>query len=500
MLLAIVFAISSSLLWRGWWYRTPFDISGRLPRKLSLRPRLGWYQRLFLGWTTGLLGEPRWAMGTYEDSAGVVGPTRVGKTGGAGIGQAVTWGGPAIVIAPKPQVFRAAAGRRQRLADLFGGTVTIYAPTVGGRVEGLRPLHFSPCATTDLAEIQSRVDTWIEAAGTARGVQDEHHWKAGAAKILRGLFLAAAHHPFRPGDFSLVRKWLTMDPEEAVDEPIAILRSLKSLGADDWANELAGVKAKKAEREREGFFSAADIAVRATANPSVLRSAMENELDIDRFLLTRSSLFVVSPLQHQKLVGPLIALLVEAIVNRAYELHSQGRLEARLLVSIDDLVNCAPLPSLGTIISLGGGQGVNVCWSLQNLAQLRAHYGPDAALAIWDATRCKVVFGGGTDEATSDRLSVLIGDERVHVESHTVAPDGKHHRGLNEQWRRILSPAQIRRIPDGWSLLLYHNEPPYMVRQHLTEKRGHFRAALVPWRKPSRAPQAAVPAEPAAEV
>src|SRR2546425_1158980 len=77
MLLAAALAVPVGLLVRAWRYRVPFDLSSRLPRRLSVRARMGWSQRPFLGWTVSFLGTPRWAMGTEEDSVGVVGPPGV---------------------------------------------------------------------------------------------------------------------------------------------------------------------------------------------------------------------------------------------------------------------------------------------------------------------------------------------------------------------------------------------------------------------------------------
>jgi hypothetical protein len=38
-----------------------------------LRARVRWLDRPFLGWTVGYLGQARFALGTEEDSVGVVG-------------------------------------------------------------------------------------------------------------------------------------------------------------------------------------------------------------------------------------------------------------------------------------------------------------------------------------------------------------------------------------------------------------------------------------------
>ncbi|MDQ6900298.1 MAG: type IV secretory system conjugative DNA transfer family protein [Candidatus Dormibacteraeota bacterium] len=502
MLVGIALAVPAGLLARSWWYRTPFDISARLARRLSVRARLAWYQRPFLGWTFGYLGQPRWAMGTNEDSVGVIGPPRVNKTAGIALAQLLSWGGPLISVAPKPELFRLTAHRRRRLAKGHSGKVIIYAPTESGRVEGLRPVRFSPADSRDLKEITLRVDGWLETSAAGQNVENADHWRAGAGYLLRGLFLAAAHHRVRPGDFTLVYGWLSgglsQDPKRAtraLEEPIQILRDLRSFGSDQWADDLEGMR-DTPDRERASFFSAARTAIKATANPAVLRSTTGTDFDPERFLLSCSTLYIVSPTEHQKAVAPLIAMLVHSIVHTAYRLHREGRLPARLLLSLDDLANCCPLPQLESTISQGGGQGVNVAWNLQSFAQLRDHFGDQAAEAIWSATRCKVIFGGLGDQQSLDRLAGLIQEEKVRGRAETVGADGKRHRTTQESWRPLLSAGQLREVPDCWALLLYHNDRARMLRQPLAAKCHQFAGAMVA--EPRH--EAVAEAEPVAEV
>ncbi|MBJ7598813.1 TraM recognition domain-containing protein [Candidatus Nephthysia bennettiae] len=477
LLLAVSLAVGAGLLVRSWWHRTPFNLEIRVPWALSVRARMGEYQRPFLGWSRGFLGESRWAMGTEEDSVGVVGPPGVNKTSGIGIAQALMWGGALVSVSQTPLILRETLIRRFKLARRSGGHVIIYAPTEAGFVEGLRPVRFSPSSSSDPTEIGLRVESWLAATGTAKGLQDFEHFRAGAGAILRGCFLADAHHPTEPGNFALVRKWLS---SRNLADPIAILQSLNTKVGDQWAEELEGIEHSPAEREREGFFSSALTTIGVTSNPNVLASTAVNELDAESFLLSGSTLYIVSPTEHQKMAAPLIAMLVDHLVRTAYRLHREGRLPARFLLSLDDLANVCPLPSLESIISQGRGQGVNVAWSLQSLAQLRDHYGVEAAEAIWSATRCKIVFGGLSDEQTLERTSAVIPDERVVVPGLSETdkgPKGSKH----IIFRRLLSAGQLREIPSGWALLLYLNQPPRMLRQPLAEKRWQLKWHMIRW-------------------
>jgi type IV secretion system protein VirD4 len=485
----------------------PYRLSRIIPFGLSRRPILVWRERPFIGWCRGWLGFSRFAFGTHEDSVGIIGPPRVGKTAGLLIPQAAMWGGALVSTSTKPDVLRATAARRLELAELHGGSVYVYAPTATGRVEGLQPIRWSPLAgCRDPRVAALRVDTLVTVADVGRNVENADHWRAGAARILRGYFLAAAHHPTQPGDFAVVRRWLSL---HEFREPVTILLGLGTAGGQQWADDLIGIAERTNDKERSSFFAAAATALKATALPTVLESCSATDLDPAEFIRTRSTLYIVSASEHQAAVAPLISALIESLVVTAYHLHEahpptrNGWLETltaavararrqpaaattepvrppRLLLQLDELTNIAPLPSLESIISQGAGQGVLPSWAIQSLAQLRNRYGADAAEAILSATRCKLVFGGLADGPTLDHLSRMVGDHQVATRSYSVDPDGQRRTTRGFEWRPRLTPAEIRGLRPKWALLLYHHHAPFALRAPVAARRWRMRRAFRP--------------------
>jgi hypothetical protein len=101
--------------------RPPHGVRRRVASRLGLWPRLHRHERPYLGWSRARTHRWRLAAGTSEDSIGVVGPPRVGKTMGVIIPQLLLWAGPAISTSTKPDVLRATAGWRLELARRYGG-------------------------------------------------------------------------------------------------------------------------------------------------------------------------------------------------------------------------------------------------------------------------------------------------------------------------------------------------------------------------------------------
>src|SRR5690606_33832599 len=119
--------------------------------------------------------------------------------------------------------------------------------------------------------------------------------------------------------------------------PAAEILRKSSSPARGWADDLQAID-RVGERERGSFYSVARNALDATAEPAVLESTNGNDLDIDRFLATGSTLYIVGPSHYQEVIAPLIVGLVDAIAQRAAELAAAGtgRLDPPLLLALDE--------------------------------------------------------------------------------------------------------------------------------------------------------------------
>ncbi len=499
----------------------PYKLSRVLPWRLSKRPIVIWRERLFFGWGRNWLGLSRFAFGRAEDSVAIVGPPRVGKTAGVLIPQLAMWNGAAVVTSTKGDVLQATLARRQELARQHGGGVYVYAPTASGPIEGLEPIRWSPLAGCEDPFVAAlRASTLVSVAEVGKNVENADHWRSGAERILRAYFWAAAVHPTAAGDFSLVKRWLSLHDYR---EPVAILAGLGSDGAKEWAEELVGIAERTNDKERASFYAAAETAVKALGIPAVRRSASGTDIGPAEFIRTRSTLYIVSPSQHQALLAPLISALIESVVVTAYDLHGahRGRRAglrklaeagwrfvtgrepalpapgsqppARLLLQLDELTNIAPLPSLEPIVAQGAGQGVLTSWAVQSQAQLVNRYGEHAAGAIFSATRCKVVFGGLADGPSLDHISKMIGDHRVPTRSVNVGRDGQRHETRGFEWRPRLSPAELRGLRPKWALLMYHHHSPRLLRAPVAARTWRMRRALRPAAVAAPAPVLSMP-------
>jgi len=423
-------------------------------------------QQIFLGVDVET-GKRAWSDG--EASVGVVGPPRSGKTSGLLIAALMYWDGAAVVASTRGDILRAVGDRRRALADPSGGGVYIYDPT--GSEPGVTSLHWSALAGCEDAEWTYRqVHAMTGSAG--RGISDGDHWTGGAADILRPYFHAAAIAKKGMRD---VRTWLS---RQELDEPADILVDHGSEAAF-WGEDLRSLRLI-GERERGSYFSVARRAIAATSSPKVLAFSDRSDLDVDRFLATGSTLFIVGPSRHQAALSPMIVGLVNSIAERASEIAARhgGRLRRPLLLALDEVANTAPM-DLGPLVSEGGGRGILTLWTAQNLAQLRARYGDHGAEAILSASTVKVTYGGLVGD--SDVFSSWAGEAREASTTYHGASSGAVRAGsdptgaaaeraqmsrehsVSTIYRPLLPSSEIRRTPPGYAYLWYRSEPHRLV-------------------------------------
>jgi type IV secretory pathway TraG/TraD family ATPase VirD4 len=439
--------------------------AGRVPPGLVTRPSVRRRPRPFLAWT-GVGPLARLLMASSEDCVAVVGPPRVGKTQSVLVPQMLLWDGPAVSGSTWPDVMEATAENRRSLAAVHGGRAMRWAPTAAPSVAYVESVGWSPLSGCESAETcERRVRALVTASGAGIGARHADHWRDNAIRLLRGYFHAAALEGL--GVRGILR-WLARNE---LREPTIILTRTATVVTESWSDELEGMT-RVPHEELGSIFSAARTALGALQNGRVRESCDGPcQLDADELLLTRSTLYLVSPTADQDLLAPLAAALVEHVVQRAYELREQGELPARLLLCLDELANIAPLPSLLKILTQGGGRGVNLTWSVQSLAQMRDRYGEQVANAAFSSSRARLVFGGLTDTPDLQAISQLAGEHEVPARSLTRgAQMGQTSMTAGTIWRPKLPVSAIRGIPAGRAVLLYHTSDPALVRVRLAHR------------------------------
>lgn len=434
-------------------FRIDVEPSGPIP----------WLDGVFLGWEQDGPPYRAFVVSSEEDSVAILGPPRVGKTSGLLIPQALTWPGSLISASTKPDVLRATRGRRLEAAAYRDGDVYVYAPTdPREQIDGVQALRWSPasgCEDPTVCEI--RVQKMLGPEPDKKGGDDSSSFfRQAAATVMRGFYHAAA---LSGCGMRRVKRWIdSTDVEEAIE----ILMSYRdrSHAAEDYASALEGITKQAPATLASTFGTVAEKMAALIGNATALANADHGDFDVDRFLRTGSTLYVISPEATQAAVAPLVAGLVEAIVLHAYSLAAQnpsGRIDPPLLLLLDEVGAIAPLPSLPAIMAQGAGQGVIGVWAAQSISQMKARWGEEWSASIWNASTQKVLFGNLGDTELLEKISQSFGDYDRRVSPYG---DPVRHALISMATKsptppvvmkeRVLQVSQLHELPPGTACLL----------------------------------------------
>jgi len=414
---------------------------------------------LFLGVEETLRGLRAVRTQSIEENSGITGPPRMLKTLGQMAPALATWYGSAVSTSARPDILDLTWAIRERLAKRHGGRIHVL--DLSGRVAqryGLPPMHIDPLAgCQDTSVATQRAETWLSTAGpTSEEVRGSNFFSTHGGTLLRPLVHAAALEGL---GIRQVIRWL--NAREVVEPGLIIQRH--NSPATEWVEAMRSLVNSPAQVTVDNFFQTASSALKALQDPAILDMCEGSDFDVEEFLATYSTLYVIDPRGDGGL-SPYAALQagqVEWIVENAYNqaLRSTSRrCDPALLLNLDELPNIAPLPSLPNILSVGGGQGVITNWACQSFAQLRERYGREKAQTILTSTTYQIVLGGLRDRQDLEDISALAGEYEEWEESRNRAELNGDSVSQHRVRRRVLPVEVLARLPQGEAVLLHRGQ------------------------------------------
>lgn len=379
-------------------------------------------------------------------SALVVGPTQSGKTSGLAIPAILEWEGPVVATSVKSDLAGVTRAWRERC-----GPTWVFDPTRASGVE--EPASWSPLLEARTWVGAQRMASWlVESTPAKGGLSDSAFWYSAAAKLLAPLLLAASAGE---GGMADVVHWTNQGD---YSEAAALLASAGQADA-----ELALYAcAERDERIRSSVATTLETVLAPFEDPVVSASTKFGDIDPDRLLSERGSLFVCGPSYEQHRLAGLFCALIASVVAAAVESAGRrgGPLDPPLLLVLDEAANIAPLQDLDTLAATGAGLGIQLVTICQDLAQFTNRYGQDRARTIANNHRAKLVLSGVSDLSTLDLVSGLAGDQAVREYTHTSdLRDGRRTRSSAVSYRRLVPSDGLRRIAPGEGVLIYGHLP-----------------------------------------
>jgi type IV secretion system protein VirD4 len=404
---------------------------------------------LFLGSSRGVS-----CYASVEDSMVVLGPPRSGKGMNLVIPFILDAPGAVVTTSTRPDNLAATITARQRR-----GPVGVFDPQ-GLAVGVAGGLRWSPVRGCDNPQT-AMMRAGALCAGAAGAITDANFWQQQTEVVVRCLLQAAAVDDRSVSD---LYRW-SVSPDEA-KEAVELLK-MSTRATPQWGSTLGAIVGLES-RALANIWSVVSGVFAPLASPRVveqLNPAPGEEFDPAAFLGECGTLYLLGTNSGAFGSANIVSALIEDIVETARQLASASigaRLDPPLALILDEAANY-PLPSLGALMSEGGGTGITTVAVLQSLAQARGRWGHEQAQAIWDSATLKIMLGGSSNAGDLRDVAQLIG-EREHVELSTTRQSGGG-RNVTESTRQrsVLEPSVIRRLRVGHGLLLLRAARPIVL-------------------------------------
>lgn len=391
---------------------------------------------------------------SVEDSMVLLGPPRSGKGLHVVINAILDAPGAVVTTSTRPDNLTATLAARSTI-----GPVAVFDPQrlAPGIPTATRWSPIRGCENPHTALVRAKALT----SGAAKGTTDASFWQSSAEQAVRCLLHAAALGGCTTAD---LYRW-SLSANQAREAVIILTTHPAATTAWDKALEsivTADVK------QRDSVWAMVGIAFAALADPDVLDALSPGpaeRFDPQEFLRERGTVYLVGTSTGAAATAGLVGAFVEDVAEAARRLAAASpgaRLDPPMSMILDEAANY-PLPSLGSLMSDGGGTGIATMTVLQSLAQARAVWGEHAAGAIWDAAIVKLVLGGGSNARDLDDLSKLVGTRRDEQHSHSVSADGARTRSTSTHQVPVMEPSRLRMLPFGTGILLLRSAKPILL-------------------------------------
>jgi type IV secretion system protein VirD4 len=386
----------------------------------------------------GRIGRPRAlvAIGESEQLAVVAAP-RTGKSSGLVIPAVLEHEGPVVTTSVRTDIAEHTLGRRRRL-----GRVWVWDP-------------FG--ATSDDWDLLQGCEDWGHALLVARwlgharqigeGINQDYFDQEAEGLVAPYLHAAALTPEVTAAG---VYRWILERDNETA------LQILTDVGAEDAAQRLRAVYAYT-ERQRDGILGTAAVQLKAYGHPAAARTARRGYgLTPEALVDGPNTLYIVAGREHQQLLAPLVVTMISSFLHALSERENRtgSGLRPPALFALDETASIAPIQDLPQILATSLGSGVRFLTVWHSVAQIRRHFGADAAAEILALSQAKVFMGSVTDQQTRQEIVELL---------------GRRQRGATSARGRsaaeVMSAQALQRTGNGAGLLVSGHLPPVIFEQ-----------------------------------
>ena len=375
-------------------------------------------------------GRRRMPWGLSTRGVAVIAPTGAGKTTTYLIVNALSgFSGSAVITDPSGEIYKASAGYLSRSHEIKVFNVSDVATS-----HFFNPLHRADNHTA----IGQLADTVIRSAFPQ---SRDQFWNASAKSLLSVLIRAIKTQPSEYANLHNLRFLLNNFGRDGSNLNRFVSSSLDRSSFEEWKGIVANEPKVLAS-----ILSTCKAALEKVADPNVARLTASETLHFEDLRGPRPTvMYIIVPESEVRYWSFLTNLLIGQLFSYCAKPPRPGEPYQPILFLLDEFANLGRFPDFSVTASIIRKYSCSLSIVLQDVLQLESVYGSKAeASVILNGAMTTKLFLPGLPHQTCEHLSRVCGKGK----------DGQP----------VLSPVEIRTLPDSSGLLISGNKLPLLLK------------------------------------
>lgn len=370
----------------------------------------------------------------------VIGPTGCGKTSVYFIYNLLTLpdGVSAVVTDPKGEIERTTKDVLQSRGW----------QTVAFNINNPDSAIYNPLTiAVDETEVSEIADITLRNGYSSAGQSSDTQWVNLSASLWESLLLAALEIGIENGcgaDIPTALSLITKYDDKKLLEIIA------NIGGQAWEKHKMYLQSAKSPETMASIKTVLTSSLRLFSRPDVRRvisDAPENKEPIQPENLRKSPtvFYIQVPERKSDLLKPLMATMFWQLLEHIIDLDG-----CPVFFFLDEFPNIGKINSFAQMAATVRSRKISISIGLQGIEQLSREYSREEQSDIINNMKTKIIYPGSSGESP-EYMTRTLGYSTVK------SRDGDYER------RELLTPDEVRRIPDGKLLVLAHNLNPVLL-------------------------------------
>ena len=391
----------------------------------------------------------------------IVGGSGAGKTRTYAVPNVLEAGCSMVITDPKGEILRKTGGYLKRV----GYEVRVFDLLNPDASFCYNPFRY----VRDDKEVLQLITNLIQNTTPPHAQSSDPFWEKSETALLQALMLYLLHEaPPEEQNFGMVMELLgsaqVKEEDESYESPLDILfERLAMREPESIAVKQYGIYKQAAGKTAKSILVSVGVRLAAFNLPQINRLTMTDELRLNELGEKKIALFCCIPDSDKSLnylVGMVYTQLIQTLYRQADRVH-KGRLPVPVHCLMDEFANISlPKDSFLSALATMRSRGIFCSIIVQNISQLKAMYKDswESLIGLCD----EFLYLGGNEQSTHKYVSELIGKETVDTtnRSRSRGRSGSYSTSEQQAARDLLTPDEVRLLPDGKAVLFVRGERP----------------------------------------